>query len=273
MATANKHVVFDIVGESRAINDKLLIPSRPQRCKTSLAERMLVLGTCISFDNFHKALEARLGPKLNPIGIGARCFGYAWAEAAEREYTYLSLSGSYKPVFQVMRSIFYRTLGQVGVSEPRKLCSDEDVDFLLNAYRGLSAREGLAECFSKLRNAGFTVWAFTAGDRQRVSNYLKQGGVEVPPENFVTCDDIGIGKPAPECYKYMLSKLDKEGLEAWFAAAHMWDVAAARRSGFIGAWVAAFEKEPCQDIFGDMDVMAETLPEMADGIIAASAKK
>lgn len=152
-------------------------------------------------------------------------------EAAEREYTYLSLSGSYKPVFDVMRSIFYRTLYQAGLSEPRKLVGDDDVEFLLTSYRNLGPREGLAECFSKLRNAGFTVWAFTAGDRQRVSNYLKQGGVEMPPEHFVTCDDIGIGKPAPECYKHMLSKFDPNGLEAWFAAAHMWDSAAARRSG------------------------------------------
>lgn len=188
-------------------------------------------GTCISYENFFEALEARLGPKLNPLGIGTRIFGYAWMEAAEREYTYLSLSNGYRKVFDVMRSIFYRTLWQAGIAEPRKLVSDEDMEFVLDSYRGLKPREGLAECYSKLREAGFTVWAFTAGDTERVSNYLKKGGVEMPSENFVSCDDIGIGKPAPESYEHILGKFDKNGLEAWFAAAHMWDASAARRSG------------------------------------------
>ena len=152
-------------------------------------------------------------------------------EAAEREYTYLSISGNYKKVFDVMRSIFYRTLWQAGISKPREFVNDEDLEFLLSSYRGLKPREGLAECFSKLRNAGFTVWALTAGDTARVSNYLKQGQIEMPPENFLSCDDIGIGKPAPESYQYIWNKFDKKDLEAWFAAAHMWDTAAARRSG------------------------------------------
>jgi 2-haloacid dehalogenase len=31
-----------------------------------------------------------------------------------------------------------------------------------------------------------------------------------------------------------------------------------------------WEKEQCVDIFGEMDVVADTLPELADKIIAAS---
>lgn len=39
---------------------------------------------------------------------------------------------------------------------------------------------------------------------------------------------------------------------------------------FKGAWCAVWEKEQCSEIFGDIDVSAETLPEMADKIIAYS---
>ncbi|KAL6243076.1 hypothetical protein RBB50_010176 [Rhinocladiella similis] len=93
-----------------------------------------VYRTCISYEPFFEALKAQLGPKLNPLGIGTRIFGYAWMEAAEREYTYLSLSNGYRKVFDVMRSIFYRTLSQAGIAEPRKLVSDGDMELVLESY-------------------------------------------------------------------------------------------------------------------------------------------
>jgi 2-haloacid dehalogenase len=34
-----------------------------------------------------------------------------------------------------------------------------------------------------------------------------------------------------------------------------------------------WEKEPCLDIYGGMDVIADDLPAMADAIIAASTKE
>lgn len=39
---------------------------------------------------------------------------------------------------------------------------------------------------------------------------------------------------------------------------------------FKGAYTSVWEREPCPEIFGEMDVMAETPLEMADKIIAAS---
>ncbi|KAJ5108315.1 2-haloalkanoic acid dehalogenase [Penicillium angulare] len=243
MAAQNKHVVFDVVG------------------------------TCVSYDAFYEAIESRIGEKLRASSIGSRLFGYAWMEAGEREYTYLSLSGHYVKFFDVFRSIFYRTLWQAGIQNPRSFANDEDREFLLASYRTLKPRLGIAECFSRLRAAGFTVWALTAGDTPRVAGYLAEGGVDLPADNFVSCDTIGIGKPEPSAYQYILKKFDPEGLETWFAAAHMWDAAAARRCGFKGAWVSVWEKETCADIFGEMDVVANDLVSLADGIISASAAK
>jgi len=40
---------------------------------------------------------------------------------------------------------------------------------------------------------------------------------------------------------------------------------------FKAAWCSVWEKEACVDLFGEMDVMADELVEMADKIIAASA--
>lgn len=51
-----------------------------------------------------------------------------------------------------------------------------------------------------------------------------------------------------------------------------WDVSAAKRAGFRGAYCSIWEKEACSELFGDMDVMSDTLEELADAIIAASPK-
>lgn len=178
-------------------------------------------------------MEERLGDRLRVRNIGSRILGYAWMESAEKEYTYLTFSGKYVKVFDVFRALFYRTLWQAGIAEPRQFASDEDLDFVLAAYRGLQPRDGLAECFNKLREGGFTVWALTSGDTERVSAYLEKGGVHLPAENFVSCDTIGIGKPAPQSYQHILDKFPEEGRQAWFGAGHAWDASAARRNGYV----------------------------------------
>lgn len=38
---------------------------------------------------------------------------------------------------------------------------------------------------------------------------------------------------------------------------------------FKGAYSSIWEKEPLTSLFGDMDVIADSLPDMADKIIAA----
>lgn len=40
---------------------------------------------------------------------------------------------------------------------------------------------------------------------------------------------------------------------------------------FKGAYCSVWESEPLENIFGKMDVLSDTLPEMAEKIIAASA--
>lgn len=42
---------------------------------------------------------------------------------------------------------------------------------------------------------------------------------------------------------------------------------------FKTAWVSFWEKEQCNEIFGQMDAVADDLPSLADAITAASSKK
>ncbi|ROW02435.1 hypothetical protein VMCG_06018 [Cytospora schulzeri] len=229
-----------------------------------------VVGTLVSYDRLFEALDERLGDKLKAAGIKSSLLGMCWIEAAEREYTYLSLSGRYTTFFKMFGALFYRMLLYAGVEKPREFCTDEDVEWLVEEWKKLYLRPGAKQCVQKLRDAGFTVWCFTAGDIARVGGYFKLAGVDMPAENLLSCDTKGVAKPIPDAYKPLLDQLSKEGKKPWFAAGHMWDVSTARTVGFHGAYCTILEAEPLYDVFGEMDVVAPTLPEMAEKIIAAT---
>ena len=199
--TVNKHIVFDIVG------------------------------TLVGYEKLFEGIDIRLGDRLRAEGIKPTLLGYTWIEVAEREYTYLSLSGSYKPFATVFEAIFYRMLWMAGIHEPREFATADDLAFIMAEYQKLEMRPGATECVAKLREAGFTVWALTAADIKRVSGYFAQAGVALPSENLLSCDTDGIGKPALESYIPLFKKLKADGEHVWFAAGHQWDVSAAKRVG------------------------------------------
>ncbi|RYP52301.1 hypothetical protein DL768_002513 [Monosporascus sp. mg162] len=172
-----------------------------------------VVGTLVSYDHLFEAIESVCGSRLKEVGIQPRLLGCCWLEMAEREYTYLSLSGRYAPFFTTLTGLFYRALWMAGIAEPRRLVAQEDVDRLVDAYKGLEMRPGAAECIAKLRDAGFTVWGFTAGDLERVGGYFARAGIDMPAENLLSCDSTGKSKPEPECYKPVLEKLSSSGTQ------------------------------------------------------------
>ncbi|KAJ6108645.1 hypothetical protein N7523_009968 [Penicillium sp. IBT 18751x] len=232
-----------------------------------------IVGTLVSYDHLYDAIDRRLGDRLRAEGVKPSLLGQAWMETAEREYTNLSISGRYQPFAKVFEALFYRLLWMGGIKEPRKFASPDDLVYLMTEYQSLTMRPGAAECVKKLRDAGFTVWAFTAADLKRVSGYFEKAGVPLPTENLLSCDSVGVGKPDLAAYKPLLDRLtlENEGKKPWFAAAHMWDVSAARTAGFKGAYCTVLEMEALTDLFGDMDVIDATLPGMADKIIASQA--
>jgi 2-haloacid dehalogenase len=190
-----------------------------------------VVGTLVSHARLWEAMEERMGDKLKAAGIKPELLAACWIEAAEREYTYLSMSGRYKPFFDVFCQLFYRMLFFSGVQDPRAFCDAEDVTWLGAQYQRLYLREGAVECVQKLRDAGFTVWCFTAADLGRVGGYFREAGVDLPAENLLSCDSVGVAKPDPDAYRPLLERLSHGGKKPWFAAAHMWDVSTARTVG------------------------------------------
>lgn len=242
MSSPKKHVVFDVVG------------------------------TCVSFDAFYTCIESTIGPKLRQHTITAQHFGFTWQTAAEMEFTFFSISGGYKPYKGLLSGFFYRTLSLCGVPDPKKVFTDEERDKCVEGYSTLQMRPGTHEAFQILRDNGFTVWALSTGDVERVSGYFERANLHMPLENLVSCDSVGVAKPGAAPYRFMWDRLGEHDIK-WFAAAHMWDVSAATKVGFRGAWTAEYEHDPCLDVFSEakMEVVAENLVDMAKAIVAKSA--
>jgi 2-haloacid dehalogenase len=229
-----------------------------------------VVGTLVSFEAYFSQINKTIGQKLLSHTITAQTFGYTWMTAAELEFTFLSISSRYRQYKDVLAAIFYRTLFMLGVSSPQREFTDEERDACIAGYSLLEVRPGAIECLQTLRDGGFTVWALTTGDPTRVLGYFNKGGVEFPRENFITCDTAGVAKPALASYKPALEKFADED-QKWFAAAHMWDVSAAVKAGFRGAYCTIYEQDACETIFTEkMEIMADNLETMAMRIVEAS---
>ncbi|GFF38877.1 haloacetate dehalogenase H-2 [Aspergillus lentulus] len=230
-----------------------------------------VVGTCVSFDAYFASIAATIGPKLSTYNITPKHFGYTWMTAAELEFTFLSISESYRPYKDVMRALFYRSLFMAGVPDPRSVFTDEERDACIAGYASLQLRPELVNAFEKLRDAGFEVWCLTTGDVERVRGYFTRAGVEMPVERVLSCDGLRVAKPALGAYRAAIEKIGGDD-EKWFAAAHLWDVSAAVRAGFRGAYCGVLEGEGCWEVFEreSLEVVANGLVEMVEGIIKLS---
>ena len=229
-----------------------------------------VVGTCVSFDVFYDTIDRVIGDKLAANNTAAPFFGFSWMTAAELEFTFLSVSERHKPYKEILKALFFRTLHMAGIATPREFATDAERDQCVQAYSELKLRPGTKSCFDILRNGGFTVWCLTTGDIKRVRGYFEHSGVDMPLENVISCDTHGLAKPALAAYKPAFDRFAPDD-DKWFAAAHMWDVSAATKAGFRGAYCTVYEKESCSEIFDEViDVTADTLPEMAKKIVAAS---
>ncbi|KAJ5543788.1 hypothetical protein N7513_003372 [Penicillium frequentans] len=240
-----------------------------------------VVGTCVSFDVFLNTIDQVLGPRLLAHNVNAKVFGFAWMQASELESLMLHMSKRNTPYKEVFNALFYRVLFMSGIENPRSFATDEERDLCQDAYTKLELRPNCRAMMEKLRNHGFTIWCLTTGDTERVGGYFKRAGFEMPAENLVSCHQfmkhdsalespLAMMKPSMGSYQPMLEKFAPED-QKWFVAAHMWDVSAAVKAGFRGAYCSIYEKESCIEIFDTkMDVTANTLLELADSIITAA---
>ncbi|KAJ4983549.1 catalytic activity protein [Stagonosporopsis vannaccii] len=225
-----------------------------------------VIGTCFDFGVPIAAIHERLGTKLSTAKSDPKTLFFAWFYAAQRDFTYVSMAASYKPIAEVLRLTFRRAC--LIVDLPADAVSDDDVAYVMKAFKSMTPREGLKECFDGLRDAGWDVYAVTNGGVETSLAYYRNANIELDSAHLLSCDDLRVAKPDVKVYERAQDHLTKQGLgqkedeKRWFVAAHAWDLIAARSAGFKTAYLDFEEHDAVPEIFGEFDVYACSMKEL-----------
>lgn len=223
-----------------------------------------VLGTCFGFEAAIQAIDARLGPRLKAAGIDSKTLFFSWFYAAQRDFTYTSIAGSYTPIAQILGQTIRRACRTVDFDGH---VSDDDVTAIMNGMMSLEARPGLKECYDGLRDAGWDVYGVTNGGKDASLGYYKQAGVHIDHAHCLSCDDLQKAKPDVAVYEnasQILAAAGCTGQQRFFVAAHAWDLTAARKAGFKTAYLDYEEHDPVTNVFGTFDVYASTMTELLE---------
>lgn len=225
-----------------------------------------VIGTCFEFSKPIEAIHERLGPKLSTAKADPKTLFFSWFYAAQRDFTYVSLAGEYKPIADILKFTFKRACRIVDL--PADAVSDEDVAAIMQAFKSMTPREGLKKCFDGLREAGWDTYGVTNGGMETSLAYYHNASIDLDDKHLLSCDDLKIAKPDIKVYENAQNHLSKQGLgtkedgQRWFVAAHSWDLVAARKAGFKTAYLDFEEHDPVTEVFGKFDLYAGSMEEL-----------
>ena len=227
-----------------------------------------VLGTCFDFDKAIEAIDQQLGKRLKAINVDPKTLFFSWFYAAQRDFTYATICGDYKPIAHVLKHTIRRACAIVDLPKDQAP-TDDDVTEVMKAVTSLAPRPGLKECYDGLREAGWDVYGVTNGGKETSLNYYKLATIDLDSEHLLSCDEIQVAKPDIRVYENANRHLSSRGLstregDRWFVAAHAWDLLAARKEGFKTAYLDFEEHEAVPEVFGEFDLYATSMRELLD---------
>ncbi|WWD18799.1 haloacid dehalogenase, type II [Kwoniella shandongensis] len=245
------------------------------------------LGTCFTLEQVTDAVDETFGDRLRAVGFGSKGFVMDWFHSCQRDYTYLSLSSPPPPpIAKLLTTSLPIHLSTALNISPSSLPSLENITDRLSS---LVPAPTLPETFSHLHKKRAKLIIVTNGSKSTTEGYASQAGIKGMVEKVLSCDDIGLAKPHKEVYEAALKAVGevergREG-ERWFVAAHLWDLAAAKKAGFKTALVindipatALHGQDQHLDAWyelygGRPDLVGSSLLELAQGITEDQARR
>jgi len=184
-----------------------------------------VYGTLINTHGVLTALEELVGDK-------AKAFSNTWRDK-QLEYSFRKgLMQNYE-TFAVCTS---QALDYTCAYYEAEL-SDEQKKELMGIYRILPAFADVKEGLTRLKAAGFRLFAFSNGAEEALEVLLNNAGIRDLFLGVVSVDDIKTFKPNPAVYNHFLRKSESTGSEAWLISSNPFDVIGAISAGIKSAWV------------------------------------
>lgn len=162
---------------------------------------------------------------------------------------------------------FTATARQSLRTETKQAMSDEAINHVLGGFANVPAFPDALPALQKLSEAGISIGCLTVGDPANTRSFLAAAGLETYVDHVVTCDAVGVWKPAPAVYHHSAKTLGCELDRMALVAVHAWDCHGAKRAGALAGWCSRLEGEP-GDVFEPADVRGDDLVEVVDGLLA-----
>jgi len=258
-----------------------------------------IFGTSFGFENVIQAVDEEFGDDLRKAGTTPAHTVMAWFYATQRDFTYLSVCEEYTAMAKVFAATLPRSLAIALDPAPLYPSTSRTTSFpsssldkVLGELKKLTARPGLVEAFHVLWDAGFEVYAVSNGAKESTAALLAAIDMhknrELPEDRkeifqgdrfmdyIVSCDEVKKAKPALEVYKHAMKRAGVDPSDAdnaWFVAAHSWDLLPARKAGYRTAYVTFEEIVQCEEIFGQCEVVEDGLAKAAKKIVELSSSK
>lgn len=115
--------------------------------------------------------------------------------------------------------------------------TNEQKQVLLDHYRTLPAFNDVAEGLSRLKAAGFRLYAFSNGTADAVESLLTSAGIRDYFLGVISVDDLRSFKPNPAVYDHFLTKSGASANNTWLISSNPFDVIGAISAGMCAAWV------------------------------------
>jgi 2-haloacid dehalogenase len=200
----------------------------------------------------------RLGARLEEVGQPATVLGPFFMRF-QRDGMALTSAGDVAD--------FTATARQALLTETEQAMSDDAIAHVLDGFASLPAFPDAAPALRKLSDAGVSVGCLTIGDPRNTRSFLTGAGLETYVDRVVTCDEVGVWKPAPRAYRHTAKALDCELDRMALVAVHAWDCHGAKRVGALAGWCSRLEGEP-GDVFMPADVHGDDLVEVVEDLLA-----
>ncbi len=184
-----------------------------------------VYGTLIDTHGVLTALEGLVGDK-------AKAFSNTWRDK-QLEYSFRKgLMQNYETFAVCTSQALDYTCTYYGAD-----LSDEQKKELMGIYRVLPAFNDVKEGLTRLKRAGFRLFAFSNGAADALEVLLNNAGIRDLFLGVVSVDDIKSFKPNPAVYSHFLRKSESTGGNAWLISSNPFDVIGAISAGMNSAWV------------------------------------
>lgn len=184
-----------------------------------------VYGTLINTHGVLTALEELVGEK-------AKAFSNTWRDK-QLEYSFRKgLMQNYETFAVCTSQALDYTCAYYGTN-----WSDEQKNELMGIYRILPAFNDVKEGLTRLKAAGFRLYAFSNGAADALEVLLNNAGIRDLFLGVVSVDDIKSFKPNPGVYSHFLRQSKSTGGSAWLISSNPFDVIGSISAGMKSAWV------------------------------------